>query len=535
MTPIVKIQAPGKIPALSIRHLTKRFGGALALNDVSLDIAPGEVHGLLGHNGSGKSTLIKILAGFHTPEAGAEISVNGNPIPLPMSPTDPSRLGIAFVHQHLGLIPSLSVLENLRLSAFSTQSHWSINWRLERRRANELFKRFGLSIDPGARLSELTQVERAMVAIVRAFDGLQSNAASTRGILVLDEPTPFLPRTGVNQLFDLVRAIVAQGSSVIFVSHDVDEIIEITDRATILRDGVVAGTVDSKAASNDDFVELIMGRRVKVFQTKHRDFSDQPARFKIERLSGSIVEDAALDIRRGEIVGLTGLIGSGFDEIPYLLSGADPASGGMVSIDGVTHQVRQLTPHFAMKIGLSLLPSERLARAGIGALSVAENMTLPVLERFRTRGFLNWKAIERWANDQNIAYEVRPNRPKLRLQSLSGGNQQKVLLAKWLQLKPILLMLDEPTQGVDVGARQKIYEALNDAASAGTSILCASTDAEQLAQICDRVLVFARGRIVCELTGDEISKDSITEQCLRSASMKTSTGGNQNDRNSRTN
>lgn len=525
MITVAKIQAPGEIPALSIRQLSKRFGGALALNNVSLDIASGEVHGLLGHNGSGKSTLIKILAGFHNPEAGATISVNGNPVSLPMSPADPTRLGIAFVHQHLGLIPSLSVLENLRLSTFATQSRWLINWSSERRRARELFERFGLAINPEARLADLGQVERAMVAIVRAFDSLQQTASGGKGIMVLDEPTPFLPRSGVKQLFALVRSIVEQGSSVIFVSHDIDEITEITDRATILRDGVVAGTVESKHAAHDEIVELIMGRRVKVFQTEHRDLSDRPAEVTVKGLSGAIVKDASIELRKGEIVGLTGLIGSGFDEIPYLLFGADPVSAGAINIGGVEYEVARLAPNTAMDMGLALLPSDRLARAGVGALSVAENMTVPVLQRFWSGGFLNWRAIHRWADKQNIVYEVRPNRPEFRLQSLSGGNQQKVLLAKWLQLKPLLLMLDEPTQGVDVGARQKIYEALHAASSEGTSVLCASTDAEQLAQICDRVLIFTRGKIVCELKGNEISKDSITEQCLRSASLSIPTGG----------
>jgi ribose transport system ATP-binding protein len=512
--------APGTPPALALRHFSKRFGGALALNDVALDVMPGEVHGLLGQNGSGKSTLIKILAGFHAPEPGAELTMHAKAVPMPVPPGAALGLGLAFVHQHLALVPSLSVLENLRVGRFATETRWHINWRAERAKARETFHRFGIAIDPDARIRDLPQVERALVAIVRAFEDIGSRQdRDNPGLLILDEPTPFLPRAGVDQLFSLVRGIVREGTSVIFVSHDVDEVMEITDRATVLRDGSLAGTLVTKRSTHDDFVELIIGRRVKLFQSNRRDLARAPVQVRIKELSGTIADSVSIDLRAGEIVGLTGLIGSGSDEIAYLVFGARKARAGAIEVAGKTFAAASMSPPSALSAGMALLPSDRLAAAGVGPLSITENISLPVLPDFMGTLGLEWSRIAAHAGRLCETYEVRPNRPALKLGLLSGGNQQKVLLAKWLQTQPKLLVLDVPTQGVDVGARQALFEALDQASRQGTAVLCASTDYEQLAQICDRVLIFARGRVVRTLAGDEITKDNIAEQCLRSLSL----------------
>jgi len=511
--------APGQ-PALSLRHLSKRFGGATALDRVSLDVAPGEVHGLLGQNGSGKSTLIRVLAGFHAPEPGARLAIHGQHVGLPIPPGTALGLGLAFVHQHLALVPSLSVLENLRINQFATRTRWRIDWGAERRAARETFRRFGLSIDPDARIGDLPPVERALVAIVRAFEDIAANTSRDRpGLLVLDEPTPFLPRAGVDQLFALVRNIVAHGTSVIFVSHDVEEVMEITDRATVLRDGAVAGSLVTREASVEQFVELIVGRRVRLFRGERRDLSGAPLAARIDGLSGGAVREVSMDLRQGEVVGLAGLIGSGFDEVPYLVFGAARAESGTIDLDGRRYPAAALSPPDAIAAGMALLPADRLAAAGVAALSVADNLTVPVLADFFRAGRLDWPRLAARASELCRAYEVRPNRPELKLGSLSGGNQQKVVLAKWLQVRPRLLLLDEPTQGVDVGARQSLFAALHDAARAGAAILCASTDYEELAQICDRVLIFARGRVMRELSGPDLSKEGIAEQCLRSVSL----------------
>jgi ribose transport system ATP-binding protein len=506
------------VPALRFAHLSKSFGGARALEDVSLTIGRQEVHGLLGQNGSGKSTLIKILAGFHAPDAGS-LEINGEVIPLPLAPGQFKSLGIAFVHQHLGLIPSLSVIENLRIGTYSSGLGW-IDWAGERRAAQALFRRFGLSINPDATVQTLPAVERAMLAIVRAFEDLKQTRKGSGGVLVLDEPTPFLPKSDVDRLFALVRSIVAEGASVVLVSHDIDEVLEITDSATVLRNGEVAGTVVTVDTSRDDLVELIVGKKVTPYRMEPIVLPDTALAISIKGLTGSSVTDVSIDLKAGEIVGLTGLIGSGYGEVPYLLFGDLQASSGTLAIGHHNTQlIAAMRPDAAQALGVALLPGDRLAQAGVGALSITDNITLSFLDQFLGPTGLDRSAMRSTAHALGVKHGVRPNNPDLNLEALSGGNQQKVLLAKWVHRAPKLLLLDEPTQGVDFGARQQIFSVLDDARRSGTAILCASTDYEQLEQICDRVIVFNRGRIVSILSGTDLTKYQIASHCYQNASL----------------
>ncbi|MGE0503357.1 MAG: sugar ABC transporter ATP-binding protein [Rhizobiaceae bacterium] len=508
-------------PALDIRDLSKRFGGAVALDGVSLSVRRGEVHGLLGQNGSGKSTLIKVLSGFHAPEPGARLTLYGREIAMPLAAGEFRKLGLAFVHQHLGLIPSLSVMENICLSDFVAETRWRIDWRREAARIRAIFAEYGLAIDPNATIAELPQVDRCLVAIVRAIEEVRANQADHGGdgILVLDEPTPFLPKVGVDRLFALVRHVVAKGASVIFVSHDVEEILEITDRATVLRDGRVAGTVETAHARPEDFVEMIVGKRVQQFRTSHVVTLARTPAVEISGMSGQVCGDLDLKLAEGEVVGLTGLIGSGFDEVPALVYGARRAKSGTLRLGEQTFDLAEMTPQKAIELRIGYLPADRIGASGAGSLPVADNLGLPSLSRFAAGLGLDRSGLFRWAADVGKAHDVRPNNPALYLENLSGGNQQKVLLAKWLEIEPRLLLLDEPTQGVDVGARQQVFAAIDKAAQAGAVVICASTDAEQLAQICNRVLVFAHGKVVAELTGDDVTKEEITYQCYTGLSI----------------
>jgi ribose transport system ATP-binding protein len=364
-------------------------------------------------------------------------------------------------------------------------------------------------------VAELSQVNRCLLAIVRALDEVESSQAAHggQGILVLDEPTPFLPRAGVEQLFDLIGQVREAGASVIFVSHDIGEIMEITDRATVLRDGQVAGTIDTGRASHDEFVELIIGRRVEAYHLEHKPIADRHIEVEVTGLTGGIVRDVNFSTHKGEVIGLAGLIGTGFDEVPAMLFGAVKAEAGSLVVGDVDFDLRTMEPARAIASGIAYLPADRLAASGAGSLSVADNMTLPSLRQFQTGGYLNRQAMAGWAAEVATRHDVRPNAPGLPLAALSGGNQQKALLAKWLETGPRLLLLDEPTQGVDVGARQQVYEAVGRAVDQGSTVICASTDYEQLAQICDRVLIFARGAIVSDLSGTAITKDAIAQAC----------------------
>ncbi|SEQ25490.1 monosaccharide ABC transporter ATP-binding protein, CUT2 family [Faunimonas pinastri] len=512
-------------PALVLSNLSKTFGGQRALDNAALEVRQGEVHGLLGQNGSGKSTLIKVLAGFHAPDPGARLEICGEDVAMPLAPGAFRRHRISFVHQHLGLVPSLTVVENLLIGRLAEEQLWGISWARERRRAAERFASYGLSIDPAAPVSDLSPVQRALLAIVRATgeiraDGKGEDAAGPaqgNGLLILDEPTPFLPRRDVDQLFRVVRAVVAEGASVIFVSHDVDEVMEITDRATILRDGKVAGALVTKEATRQDFIDAIIGRRIAFAERPATPESREPVTASVRDLSGGTVADFSLEVRRGEVVGLTGLIGSGYDEVSYLLFGARRARSGILELGTDRLDLSSLDPRRAIREGVVLIPGDRPNAGAVGALPVVDNVTMPVLDtRFRP-WWLSRSRMAQSARDLGRHYEVRPADPTLNMAALSGGNQQKVLLAKWLQNSPRLVLLDEPTQGVDIGARQTVFRHIADAASQGAAVLCASSDYEQLAAICNRVLIFAGGRVVAELTGAEITKDNIAERSLAGA------------------
>ena len=498
---------------MSLRNLSKSFGGTHALRSVDLDVLPGEVHGLLGENGSGKSTLIKVLAGFHEPDGG-ELWIDGEPVRLPLHPGKFRELGMAFVHQDLALVESLSVLENLRVAELAaSRSRFGISWRRERVRARATFERYGVRIDPTARVGELKPVERALLAIVRALEEIRS-VGRANGLLVLDEPTVFLPREGVDRLFALVRDAAGAGAGVLFVSHDLDEVREITDRVTVLRDGALVATVDTASTSETAFVQMIIGRELAALgEPEHADLSAKRVGVSVERLRGSIVEDVSFEMHEGEVVGLTGLIGSGFEEVPYLLYGARAAAAGTLTLRGIPIDLPRLTPPGAVAARIALIPADRKNDGSVGSLPVGENVALSVLDRYSNLVALERRRMRRETSKLMREFDVRPADPTLTYGSLSGGNQQKALLAKWFQTDPLLLLLDEPTQGVDVGARQQIFELVRTAAEErGMHVLCASSDYEQLSLLCDRVIVFGRGRVWRQLVGDDVTKERIIEQ-----------------------
>jgi ribose transport system ATP-binding protein len=507
-------------PLLEIRGLTKSFGGALALDDVDLTVLPGEVHGLLGENGSGKSTLIKILASYHEPEAGT-LTVNGTDVRLPLKIGEYRSLGFEFVHQDLGLIPTLSVTENLYLSEIaSPRNRLFISWHQAVKKAEETFARYGVQIDPRATVQSIRPVERALLAIIRALEGLGAEAQEgATTLLVLDEPTVFLPRHEVGVLFDFVRAVAAGGSSVLFVSHDLDEVTEITDRISVLRDGKVAGTVVTAQTSKRELVQLIIGRELdELDESLQATQSGSEVALRVEGLTTSTLHDITFDLHEGEVLGITGLVGSGYDDVIYAMYGANPVQSGTVTVGGTTLQLAHLTPRSALAAGMALVPGDRQRDGSIPSLSAADNINLLVLDKFVRHGRLRHGELARNADELMEAFDVRPPRADLDYGSFSGGNQQKAMMAKWHQTRPKVMLLHEPTQGVDVGARQQIWEMIR-GSTAVSSTLCASSDYEQLAAICDRVAVIGRGRIVGFLSGTELTKDRIADFCL------TSTGG----------
>jgi ribose transport system ATP-binding protein len=394
-----------------------------------------------------------------------------------------------------------------------------IDWRRERRLAREAFARYGVNIEPTAQVGELTETDRARLAIVRALEDIREASDDGRGLLILDEPTVFLPKEGTEDLFRLVRDTVAHHASVLFVSHDLDEVREITDRVTVLRDGRVHGTVVTKQATEGELIEMIIGRRLADLDTVERtDALARPVRTAVRDLHGRQLRGISFEVHEGEVLGITGLLGSGFEDVPYLLFGAKPCTSGELEIDGARHDLTTMTPKKALAANIALLPGDRQRDGSVGSMSVGENVMLQVLDRYRPV-MLQRRGMGRRARELMGEYDVRPADPGLAYQSLSGGNQQKALLAKWLQTQPGVILLHEPTQGVDIGAREQIFDIMRASAREGMSVVCASSDYDQLAQICDRVVVIGRGRVVRELNADEITKDRIAEQVYNSVSV----------------
>lgn len=503
------------IPRLAIRGLTKAFGGVRALSRADLTVMPGEIHGLLGKNGSGKSTLIKILSGFHTPDEGS-LSIDGQPIALPIPLGKSEAHGLAFVHQNLGLLADASVLENLIAGDYDRLNPWAINWGAEAVRARRLFADHHLNLDPHDPVSVLSPVQRAQLAIVRAAERVQVHRAhGFGGVLVLDEPTPFLPIEDVRVLFGTMRRLTATGVSIIFVSHDIDEVMEITDRATVLRDGEVIGSFETASTDRAQIVAAIVGRSMTTERVICPYAASAAPTVQISGLSGKIVRDVSFDLRPGEVLGLTGLIGSGYDEIPYLLSGATTAGQGQLHLHPTRHDLTRMTPAAAIAAGIALIPADR-QRAGLALdLSLTENVTLPLLGRSHSALMLNLQRLSDITARIMASFAVKADHPRQPASELSGGNQQKLVLGKWLQLGPRLVLLDEPTQGIDVGARREIYDRVVELCRSGTSIICATSEFEQLETIAHRVLVFDRGRIKAELTGDQVTKSAIAHACYQ--------------------
>jgi len=496
---------------LTVRNLSKSFYGVTVLRSVDLDVAAGEIHALIGQNGSGKSTLIKCLSGYHSPEPGAMIAVGGADVPLPYGPTVPRELGLAFVHQQLGLAANLTVLENLRVGGFTTGRGWRIQWRENERSVRATLAKVGLEdVAPKTLVGSLSPLQRALIAVGRALEVIESRGS---GVLVLDEATAYLPRDDVDHLFAAIRRLAADGAGVLFVTHRLEEVRALADRVTVLRDGLRVAAGATTDLSDRDLVELIVGRSMSDLYPVPGDVREDVV-LAVRSAAGSEVAPFDLPLHRGETVGVTGLAGMGQETIPYLLFGADPAPSGTMVLGGHTIDLESLRPHVAIGLGLGLVPGDRLRHGGSASATVTENITLPNLRSYFRFGRIDRRRERRHALELVRALDVRPPDPRRRFAELSGGNQQKVVLAKWFARKPLVLLLHEPTQGVDIGARQEVFRHIRDFTQGGGAVLMSSTEYEDLASLCDRVIVFRDGRAVAELEGPGLTAESLVEQAF---------------------
>ncbi len=513
-------------PALEAKNLAKSFGAFRALKGVDLTINAGEVVALLGENGSGKSTLVKILSGYHEPEPDGELRMNGVEVPLPVPLGAARHVGLSFVYQDLGLAGDLLVVENLFVGNRVTSGFASaarINWRVERDRAREIFDRYGVNLDPNAQVGRLRPTSQALLAIVRAAHELREYRElyeESGGVLVLDEPTVFLPEHEKVFLFDLVRRVTADGFGVLFVSHDMTAVREIADRAAVLRDGAKVGDLGVKHASDADLIELVSGHRldrsaIEAATTYGSSEAVVENRGEVllsaRGVRGGRVKDISFDLHAGEILGIAGLLGAGSEDLPYVLFGDTPDAGGEVTIGAWSGDASELAPSKSIKLGVSLVPADRKAQGAVADLPVSLNMLSLSFKNFVQGGFLRLDNLLAVANERTETYDVRPRDASLNMSALSGGNQQKVVLARWLEREPRLLLLHEPTQGVDVATRHQIYELMRARAAQGVAILWISTDFDELATVSHRILLCAGGGIAGTIA-PPYSRDRITSE-----------------------
>ena len=497
------------VPALEVSGLSKSFGHANVLRDVSLTLLPGTVCGLVGANGSGKSTLIKILGGYYAASPGATIRVAGASLES-HSPAGSERAGLRFVHQDLGLVAGQSTVENLGLGrGYGSRRGLPVRWREQRRLAGAALSGLGYDVDVDAPIASLTASEQTAVAVARALSG----HTGAPKVLVLDEPTANLPDAEAKRLFALVERLKEEGLAVLFVSHHLPEIFELCDTVAVLRGGAIVASRQTGEFTEEGLIELMVGRSVQPHTAVETStLAHREEVLTAAGLSGGGVQHLDLSVGAGEVVGFAGITGSGREDVAALLFGSQPRQG-VVTVTG--SRVRGGHPAESVAAGMGMVPAERAANATFAGHDVCENLSIARTKDFVRRGILRRgpavTTTQWWLEE----LDVRPRRADAIIGQLSGGNAQKVVLARWLRLRPKLLILDEPTQGVDPGAREDIYASLAELAAAGCAVVVCSSDSTELARICTRVLVLVRGQVVTQLDAP-VEADAITSACLAS-------------------
>lgn len=483
---------------LEVSGISKSFPGVRALHEVGFSVEAGEVVAVLGENGAGKSTLMKILAGVQRPDVGT-VRLRGEEIEIG-SVAEGLAHGIALIHQELNLATNLSIGANLFLGREPRRSGW-IDEKEITRRSRILLDRVGLDLDPATPVGDLSIGRQQLVEIAKAL-------ATDAKLLIMDEPTSSLSQAEAERLFEVVRELRASGVSILYISHRLAEVIELADRAVVLRDGEKAGELGAGEITHENIVRLMVGRELSKFYP-HQPHQPGEVVLSVQglRTAANPRHELGFSLRAGEIVGLAGLIGAGRTELLETLFGVTPAVGGDIHVGGETMSIPD--PVAAIAAGLALVPEDRKQQGLILEFAVAENLSLTTIGREQRAGFLNFAAERNLADSMIRDLRIRTPSPRQVVRFLSGGNQQKVVLGKWLAIKPRVLLLDEPTRGVDIGAKQEIYGIMEELAREGVAILFVSSELEEIIGMSDRVLVMHEGRITGELPRGEAGEESI--------------------------
>lgn len=491
--------------ALQLRHITKTFPGVKALNDVNFDVRYGTVHSIVGENGAGKSTLMKIINGMHAPNSG-EIYVNGEKQNI-TSPQVAKKLGISMIFQELVYAPNLSVAENLCLGDPPRTKAGFVDWKTMRAQADEILKIEHIHTTPNAMMYTVPISDAQMMEIVKA-------TYHDARIVIMDEPTSSLTQHESERLFDKIRRLKEAGCAVIYISHKMEEIFNLSDYVTIMRDGCSIKTAPISEFTEKDVISMMVGREVSNLYPTCDAVQGEDV-LRVENLSGGVFRDVSFHVRAGEIVGFAGLVGAGRTEIVRAVCGFDPITSGTVEVAGET--LKPVTIANAIQKGLVMASEDRRKYGIVGTRSIKENIALPNLKMLSKSGFVEKNKEKAAVQTYFDRLRIKAGSQNVPTYTLSGGNQQKVVLAKWLMAKPKVLILDEPTRGIDVGAKYEIYEIMNELAKQGMGVVMISSELPELIGMCKRIYVVAEGRITGELKSGEITQEKV---------MTYATGGN---------
>jgi ABC-type sugar transport system ATPase subunit len=486
-------------PAVTLSHITKSFAGLKVLKDVSFDVRPGEVHALLGENGAGKSTLIKIMAGLYQPDEG-EIAIDGSPVKF-ATPRDAHAAGIATVHQELLLFPELTVAENIFLGQTPKTRLGMLDWPTMRSRARALLDELeSPELDVDAKVGNLSVANRQRVEIARAL-------SQDARVVIMDEPTAALAEADVLRLMDIVARLKSRGVAIVYVSHRMPEIFALADRVTVLRDGVHVGTRNINEVDEAMLVRMMVGRAIDRLFPRKLGESGAPVLELREVSYRSAVREISLELKTGEILGVAGLVGSGRTELALTIFGITPATSGTLLLDG--QPVKIDSPEKARDLGIAYIPEDRAIQGLIRTQTIAENIALANLKRLLRGLFVDAAKVLRAAREAIERFGIRARGPQQIVRELSGGNQQKVVLGKWLSTDPRILIMDEPTRGIDVGAKAEIHQLMRRLAADGKAILMISSELPEVLGMSDRVLVMNSGRIVATFGEGEATPEAV--------------------------
>ena len=496
-------------PFLRLTNVSKTFPGVNALTNINFDVRPGEVHGLIGENGAGKSTLIKVLAGVYQPDPGAEIEIEGEKVTA-LTPTESMRRGVMVIYQDFSLFPTLSVKENIAFSQQIEKRRRLIDWKAMEETSRRALSTLGVEIDLNARLSSLSTARQQLVAIARAL-------VYDAKLLVMDEPTSALSSGEVEHLFRVVNELKARGMAIIFISHKLDELFNSTDRMTVLRDGHYIGTRISSETDTNEIITMMVGREIKEQHLAGKNIGETVLEVKNISKRGNY-QDVSFSVRRGEVLGITGLVGAGRTETVRALFGLNPPDSGEILLEG--RKIAPKSPAQAQALGIAYVPESRQTEGLVLQQDSESNLTLSILRRFVRNGLIRFGERRKKAVELIEQLNVKPAYPHMQVDKFSGGNQQKIVVAKWLATNPKVLIVDEPTNGIDVGAKTEIHHLLRELADEGMAVIMVSSELPEILSISDRVLVMRRGRINGEFNADGLSQEQIMEKAVLASGEK---------------